>query len=102
MQRAHIYISGFVQGVGFRQFVAYHAKKLKLTGWVRNLPARNASVSLAGGPDGRVEAVVVGDKKNVEEIIRICKKGPLVSQVENVEVVWEEPEEKFSGFEILK
>ena len=44
--KAHIFVSGVVQGVYFRDFTRSHANAIGLTGWVRNLP------------DGRVEAVV--------------------------------------------
>ena len=74
---AHIFISGFVQGVGFRQFVKNNADERNLTGWVRNLP------------DGRVEAVLQGRKKDIESVILLCKKGPFLSEVENVELIWE-------------
>jgi len=74
---AHIFISGFVQGVGFRQFVKNNADERNLTGWVRNLP------------DGRVEAVLQGRKKDIKSVILLCKKGPFLSEVENVELIWE-------------
>ncbi len=103
--RAHIYISGFVQGVGFRHFVRNNARKLGLTGWVRNLPA---SPSSQGGPDNRVEAVFEGSasnaadaKEKIAEIIKLCKKGPFLSEVEDVQVLWEEAGEKSIGFEIV-
>ena len=54
MKVAHIFISGFVQGVGFRQFIKINADKLKLKGWVRNLS------------DGRVEAMLQGSKEKIE------------------------------------
>ena len=85
---AHIFISGFVQGVGFRQFIKINADKLKLKGWVRNLS------------DGRVEAMLQGSKEKIEEIISLCKKGPFLAEVENVEVVWKETKEKLEGFEV--
>lgn len=59
-----------------------------LSGWVKNLP------------DGRVEAIFVGSKEKIEEMISLCKKGPFLAEVENVEVFWEEQEEKLEGFEI--
>lgn len=86
---AHILISGFVQGVGFRQFIKGNAQNRGLTGWVRNLP------------DGRVEAVFDGPKEKIEEMISLCKKGLFLAEVENVEVVWGETKEKFAGFEII-
>jgi len=78
MKRAHIFISGFVQGVSFRHFVKRKAQEIGLTGWVKNLP------------DGRVEAVFQGPKEKIEGIILLCRKGPFLSEVEDVEVEWEE------------
>ena len=86
----HIFISGFVQGIGFRQFIKSNAQKLGLKGWVKNLP------------EGRVEALFNGEEHKIEEMIALCKKGPFLSEVENVEIIWEETEEKFEEFEILK
>lgn len=94
---AHIFISGFVQGVGFRQFTKRNAIKLSLTGWVRNLPA-----SPQGGPDNRVEAVFQGSKEKIDPMIKICRKGPFLSEVKDVDVVWEEKsKEAYEDFEIL-
>jgi acylphosphatase len=62
--RVHLYISGRVQGVFYRRNAMQEAKRLGLTGWVRNLP------------DRRVEAVAEGDEKLVEEFISWCRKGP--------------------------
>lgn len=86
---AHIFISGFVQGIGFRQFIKKNAEEHGLAGWVRNLT------------DGRVEAVLKARKEDVEKMIMLCRKGPFLAEVENVEVRWEEREEKFEGFEII-
>lgn len=84
----HLFISGFVQGVGYRQFVKSNAQKLDITGWVKNLP------------DGRVEAVVQGKKDEVTKLIELCQKGPLLSEVESVDVREEEIEKDFSDFSI--
>ena len=86
----HIFISGFVQGVGFRQFIQRIAQDLGLTGWVRNIP------------DNRVEAVFAGPKENIEKIISVCKKGPFLSEVRDVEVLWNEGSEErtYKTFEI--
>lgn len=86
MKVAHITISGFVQGVGFRHFVRKNAQSLGITGWVRNLP------------DGSVEAEFQGEKEKIEQIIRICKKGPFLSEVENVEVEWVDDKNEFDDF----
>ncbi|MEK7604944.1 MAG: acylphosphatase [Patescibacteria group bacterium] len=90
MQQAHIFITGKVQGVGFRQFILKQARKRGLTGWVQNLPARNATHSVAGGPDGKVEAVIQGERKLIEELLVDAKKGPFLSRVHTIETKWEE------------
>jgi len=77
MHQAHLFISGFVQGVGFRYFVRSQAISLGLCGWVRNVP------------DSRVEVVIQGSKKKIEALIAHCQLGPVVSNVEQVDVVWE-------------
>ncbi|SRR5258706_2435104 len=78
MQQAHVIISGFVQGVGYRQFVKQNARKLGLTGWVRNIP------------DGSVEALFQGTKDVIDQMILLCRKGPFLSEVEDVKVWWDE------------
>lgn len=88
MSQARIFISGFVQGIGFRQFIKVNADRRKLEGWVRNLP------------DGQVEAVFQGSKEKIKEMISLCKKGPFLAEVESVDVVWKETKEEFEGFEI--
>lgn len=88
MQQAHVFISGFVQGVNFRHFVRKEAEKVGVTGWVRNTS------------DNRVEAVFQGSKEAIEKMIRFCRKGPFLAEVKNVEVVWEEEREQYTSFEI--
>jgi acylphosphatase len=66
-------VSGLVQGVGFRWFVARHARSLGLTGFARNLP------------DGRVEVVVNGPDEAVPALERLLREGPANAQVERVE-----------------
>lgn len=87
---AHIFISGFVQGVGFRRFVRHHALKLGLTGWVKNLA------------DNRVEAVISGPEERINKLIDICRKGSFLSEVKDVLVEQEDqPFTTFKTFEIL-
>lgn len=78
--RRHVWISGRVQGVWFRQSCAELANHLQVSGWVRNLP------------DRRVEAVFEGDDTAVEEMVAWCYKGPPRSVVSEVEFATEEPE----------
>ncbi len=86
--RAHILVSGIVQGVFFRANTAEKARELSLLGWVKNLP------------DGRVEAVFEGEKEKIEEIIDWLKSHPGMSKVEKVEVDWQEAKGDFENFEI--
>jgi acylphosphatase len=64
MKAVHIYISGRVQGVGFRQFIHAEATSRGVGGWARNLS------------DGRVEAVLVGEDAAVDEMVIVCHRGP--------------------------
>jgi len=86
--KAHVFISGFVQGVFFRQDTAERSRRLNVTGWVRNLS------------DGRVEAVFEGEKNDVEVMLEFCHRGPPGAIVRSVEVLWEEPTGEFTGFRI--
>lgn len=88
MQDAHLMIKGFVQGVGYRKWARKEAQKLELTGWVRNLP------------DGSVEVLLQGDKEKIEQAISLLKKGPFLSEVEEVDVVWEDAKEQFPDFSL--
>lgn len=88
MIQVHIFVSGFVQGVGFRRFVRSKAKKLDVKGWVRNTSGR------------QVEAVLQGEEANVRELIEICKKGSFLSEVQGVIEEPEEVKETFSDFEV--
>ena len=77
--RAHVLVSGYVQGVGFRYATRGRASSLGLAGWVRNRP------------DGRVEAVFEGGSEQVESMVRWCGRGPAGADVDDVEVSWEDP-----------
>lgn len=90
MMQAHVFISGFVQGVAFRQFVKSSALKLGVSGWVKNLP------------DNRVEAVFQGDEKAVEQLVVLCKKGPFLSEVKDVITSWEKSEKTHAEFSIIR
>lgn len=77
--RVHVFVSGVVQGVGYRYSTMNQARFLGLRGWVRNLP------------DSRVEAVFEGSKEAVEGMIRWCRRGPIGAVVKEVVVEYEEP-----------
>jgi len=86
--RAHVWVKGYVQGVFFRHETSKVARNFNVNGWVRNLP------------DGQVEAVFEGEKENVEEMVKFCRRGPPGAQVDNVEVKWETYRGEFPSFEI--
>ena len=88
-QRVHIFISGKVQGVFFRQALKVIAKKNNVVGWVRNLI------------DKRVEAILEGDSKSINLVVEWAKIGPANSHVDNIEINNEEFENEFSTFEVL-
>lgn len=89
-KQAHIFVSGFVQGVGYRKFIRGKARRLGVSGWVRNLS------------DGRVEAVVQGSLKEIETLLFYCNKGSYFSRVDQVVVEWEAIREPFQDFRIEK
>ena len=86
--RAHVWLSGRVQGVGFRFATADEARSRRLAGWVRNLDS------------GRVEAIFEGPRSRVEAMLRWCEEGPPGSYVRDVRVAWDEPAEHLSSFDI--
>jgi len=87
MVRAHVYISGKVQGVGYRLSTQSEAVKLGIKGWVRNVF------------DGSVEAVFEGEEKAVDQMIQWCDQGPPSAVVRDVQVEYETPE-GFSEFQV--
>jgi len=87
--RAHVVVSGLVQGVYFRYSTREKAKDLGLTGWVRNLPTR------------QVEAVFEGEEAKVEEMIEWCRRGPAGARVDKVDVSRGPAQDEFLKFEIV-
>ncbi|MEP7137434.1 MAG: acylphosphatase [Chloroflexota bacterium] len=77
--RAHIWVKGIVQNVGFRAHVEYAARQIgELTGWVRNVGYNT------------VEAVAEGERGKVELFIEQVKQGPRMSRVDESKVEWED------------
>jgi acylphosphatase len=87
VQRRHVVIYGFVQGVGFRFGVERAARSRGVAGWVRNRA------------DGAVEAVFEGEPEDVEALVDFCRRGPRGALVERVEVEEESPE-GLGGFRV--
>ena len=89
--RAHIWVKGRVQGVGFRAHVEYEARQIGgLTGWVRNV-----------GYD-TVEAVAEGERANVDRFIEMMKQGPRMSRVDEFKVEWEDVTGEFREFGVKR
>jgi acylphosphatase len=88
MVRAHVYVTGRVQGVFFRGETQNHAIRHNIRGWVRNLA------------DGRVEGVFEGEKEQVNEIIEFCKRGPSGAYVQKLDIMWEDWTGEFQEFRI--
>jgi acylphosphatase len=87
--RAHVFVSGRVQGVFFRSETRREAHRYNVTGWVRNLP------------DGRVEAIFEGEKENVERLVEFCRKGPSSAKVTQTEVIYENYTGEFRDFKLF-
>ena len=83
----HCVVSGKVQGVSYRWFVYTQAKKLNVTGWVKNCD------------DGSVEAIISGPDEQVNHLLTYLATGPEMAIVEQVSKK-NIPYESFSGFEI--
>ena len=88
--RVHVFVSGRVQGVGFRYFVSSKANGLGLTGWVRNLP------------DGRVELVAEGAAGRLADLLQVVALGPRGARVDKVERQTEPHSGEFRRFEITR
>ena len=88
--RAHVWVQGRVQGVGFRAHVEYAARQVGVTGWVRNV-----------GYD-TVEAVAEGERKNVERFIAMMKEGPRMARVDEARVEWEDATGEWTEFGVKR
>ncbi len=86
--RAHVWVSGRVQGVYFRAYAEDEAAFRRVAGWIRN------------APDGRVEAIFEGSPGAVEAITRWCHRGSPAADVTSVDVTWEAPRGE-RGFRII-
>jgi acylphosphatase len=86
--RVHVFVSGHVQGIFYRHHTQEQAARLGVSGWVRNTS------------DGRVEAVLEGEREKVDEMLKFCRRGPSGARVSDVDVKWEDYRGEFSGFEV--
>lgn len=86
--RAHVWVTGRVQGVGYRAFAHRVAQQAGLRGGVRNLD------------DGRVEIEVEGPQADIEAFLHHVKAGPTCATVRHVDVKWEPPTGRVTDFRI--
>ena len=89
MKKIHIVITGKVQGVGFRYWLYQIANEKNVYGWVKNINTNE------------VEAVFLGEEKKVDEIIKLCRKGPTSSNVVSVKIEDYQQEYTNKSFDIL-
>ena len=87
-ERIHIWVTGRVQGVGFRAYVVDQARRLGLSGWVRNVGWNE------------VETVAEGKRRQLEIFLDLVHAGPQGSRVEETRSEWEEAGDEFTRFEI--
>ena len=89
--RIHIWVTGRVQGVGFRAHVEYSARMIGgITGWVRNV-----------GLD-TVESLAEGERVVLEKFIEQVKKGPSASRVDEARLEWEDVTNEFTEFGVRR
>ncbi len=84
-----VIVQGYVQGVFYRAFASRQAVEFGLTGYVRNLPDREA-----------VEVIAEGEKKQLKKLIEFLKIGPPAAMVERVETAWSEYTGSYSSFSV--
>ena len=88
--KKHIIISGKVQGVGFRYWLYKAAMQRNIEGWVRN--------KISGD---EVEALLIGNDAEINNLIKLCKKGPASSEVVKVKVQNYQKEYLKKSFDII-
>ena len=72
--KKHLVISGKVQGVGFRYWLQRLAIEKNICGWVKNKTS------------GNVEALIVGEEKEIQELIKLCEMGPGSAKIDYVQI----------------
>lgn len=88
MKRLTAIVQGRVQGVAFRDYTQQQATRLKVTGWVANLP------------DGAVKVVAEGEEVALQQFERWLQRGSPAAQVEQVGVQWTEATGEFARFQV--
>ena len=86
--QATVFVSGRVQGVGYRQFAAAEARRLELSGHAKNVR------------DGRVEVRLEGTRASIEMLIGRLRIGPPAARVDAVDVRWQDGTSGVRGFTV--
>ena len=89
MKRIYIIVTGTVTGVGFRWWLKMEAEKRNIYGFVKNRT------------EDEVEALLLGHKKDVEDVVRLCRKGPTSSKVKSIKIEDYRQEYFKKSFDIL-
>ncbi len=87
-EQLHAVVHGLVQGVSFRFYTMQEAKRLKLTGWVRNRP------------EGTVEVVAEGSRSALERLVAWLKRGSPAARVTNVDIEWRAAKHESTDFSV--
>ena len=88
--KKYLVISGRVQGVGFRHWLQRKAEEKNIFGWVKNKI------------EGDVEALIIGNEKEINDLIKLCEKGPLSSNVDRVKISEYKKDYLKKSFNIIK
>jgi acylphosphatase len=88
LKRIHLVIRGRVQGVYYRASAVREAKRLGLTGWVKNRP------------DGAVEVVAEGEEDQVKDFLAWAQHGPSTARVDKIDTRWRSYTGEFASFTI--
>ena len=87
--KKNLVISGKVQGVGFRYWMQNLANKNNINGWVKNKMS------------GDVEALIIGEEKDVQKLIKLCEIGPSSATIHDIRVNDYEHDYLKKGFNIF-
>lgn len=88
LARLHARVHGLVQGVFFRDTTRQKARRLGLTGWVRNMA------------DGSVEVTAEGPRDSLDSLLEFLRVGPSQARVERVDAEWSAVTEEFTTFDV--
>jgi len=88
LTRVHLWVSGRVQGVGFRAFVASAAGRIGVTGWVGNVGYET------------VEALAEGPRSAIDQFVEMVNLGPRSSRIDERRIEFEPPTGEYPDFQI--